>query len=1236
MLAVLLSAASKQAFSQLNLPAATIRFENDTYDLLTRYLKDGDREAAMNLINRDPLTARFAFLRFLHQFGASDLAHRFAEMFLTSSQSEIEAPAMELYEKLPLDDRGPLLNWLELASRAEYITIHGTQERAWTQPTAQAEQNLEQCSQFFKTTVFPTGEAFCLRLRANLNIKFFTISSYERAQKLYEEALSKYATDHNARGEALALAGLSEMQRRMNQRPQMRQYKTQGLEKLKSAGDKVAELHLAVGFPSIGSLEDKKANWAALERMPGLASLKYSALLDIATSDQSYFDVLEAMLAREPDQITASYFDMISFFNHPDAEKRTQFVNRAIELMQCLPYDLTGESREFALASMLDRRGWAEREDFQYSKAESTFLTALEEVRRSTERSELSTYYRWEAWMPFALASLYELTGDYARAIERAEQALAIADKMDIKQYRVQDMGILARIHAELGDLRLAEEILSKATKIDARIPTEAYTDLAQIHVNLGFYDKALNDLDEFENVVAKQRPGGAALAAFVTQRLRWLALTWIRIGDLAKAMEFARAVEARPEGHEIEEGVVGMVWIEMKQYAEAEKYFFDRLAHPEWGKGAEADSHKNLGRIYRLQNRRTEAIEHLTKAVELYRVMFRRRDELELLIELGQVALRGGKPSDARLHFDQALQILEQSQWPQGIWSVRAALADLAKVEKDTNGAVEQLKIAVNAVETVSARLNSELTRSTFVEDRVGLYDELIRLMGPSSPEESFAYAERRRAQSFLETARRQGVPLTSPSSGDLPKRKADVEARLVGKQKALWAEYSKAPATRNATIIDKLTRELDAVRSEHLEILRRMQEADPVEASRQGVFTPITSAEMQRDVLKPGDALVEYLVTNREVFAFVITSHQSHFVPLPVTRDVAEKRIQQLMAPFAQLKSGQVDLLHMRYDVQLAYQLYKDLITPVEPFIRSARRLIVIPDDVLNYVPFESLARSPAVGQARASLTYAEYQNVDWLVNHYSVVYAISATSLHPRLHQPSPEADSLLAFGNPRLNNAQLKDATAALRGAGLDVYIPVLGTLPQSAREAATVARLLRPKVRTTVLIAEQARKIEFQRQAPRAGYIHFAVHSVPNEQQPYYSALVLSPDATSDGLLQTYEIMQTRLNARLVTLSSCETGLGKLYKGEGLLGLRRAFLVAGAESVVVSFWSIDDSTADFMEIFYGNMSRGQSIANALRNSKLQYLKKTMSAGRQQISLSHPFFWAAFALTSTSIQ
>jgi len=121
------------------------------------------------------------------------------------------------------------------------------------------------------------------------------------------------------------------------------------------------------------------------------------------------------------------------------------------------------------------------------------------------------------------------------------------------------------------------------------------------------------------------------------------------------------------------------------------------------------------------------------------------------------------------------------------------------------------------------------------------------------------------------------------------------------------------------------------------------------------------------------------------------------------------------------------------------------------------------------------------------------------------------------------------------------------------------------------------------------------------------------------------------------LLQAYEIYNTPLNSRLVTLSGCETALGKLKRGEGPLSLQRAFLQAGARAVVVSLWSIEDSTAFFMEDFYGAIRAGRSLPVALRNAKLQYLGKTLTLGKNQpVSLSHPFFWAPFVLTSTEIE
>ena len=141
------------------------------------------------------------------------------------------------------------------------------------------------------------------------------------------------------------------------------------------------------------------------------------------------------------------------------------------------------------------------------------------------------------------------------------------------------------------------------------------------------------------------------------------------------------------------------------------------------------------------------------------------------------------------------------------------------------------------------------------------------------------------------------------------------------------------------------------------------------------------------------------------------------------------------------------------------------------------------------------------------------------------------------------------------------------------------------------------------------------------------YLHFAAHGNVDEAHPARSGIVLSPltDPKEDGTLQMNEIMQLKLNADLVTLSACRTGLGKLLHGEGMIGLTRAFIYAGANSVVVSLWNVNDvATASLMKSFYQNLQSGMPKAEALRQAKLELLTGEKRAWR------HPYYWAPFVL------
>jgi CHAT domain-containing protein len=214
---------------------------------------------------------------------------------------------------------------------------------------------------------------------------------------------------------------------------------------------------------------------------------------------------------------------------------------------------------------------------------------------------------------------------------------------------------------------------------------------------------------------------------------------------------------------------------------------------------------------------------------------------------------------------------------------------------------------------------------------------------------------------------------------------------------------------------------------------------------------------------------------------------------------------------------------------------------------------------------------------------------------------------------------------------------------------------LERLVQSRREVQQIAKLY-PNDEVALFLREQAREENVKAEGRLSHYrlIHFAAHGLLNENKPQYSGLVLTlspeagnpkselqtsdlrpqtsdrvnPQSAEDGLLQVYEIFNLKLNADLVVLSACETGLGKQVKGEGLIGLTRAFMYAGTSSVVVSLWKVlDTSTADLMVRFYRHLKDGKlSKAEALRQAQLELIRHGKFA--------HPYFWAPFVLVGKS--
>jgi CHAT domain-containing protein len=265
---------------------------------------------------------------------------------------------------------------------------------------------------------------------------------------------------------------------------------------------------------------------------------------------------------------------------------------------------------------------------------------------------------------------------------------------------------------------------------------------------------------------------------------------------------------------------------------------------------------------------------------------------------------------------------------------------------------------------------------------------------------------------------------------------------------------------------------------------------------------------------------------------------------------------------------------------------------------------------------------ARPPA---ADRGALYDSFRDRTCLGDRYAIVYlpaagllcrGEAATALRVAVSPaPGPSSPSV-APAPPARQFLGLGSAEAGLRHATQEVER--IGRFYSDAR----------------VLSGAEATERSFKELAPGYRILHLAAHGAVDPAAPLYSGLRLAadPGGLDDGVLHAFEVLPLRLPCDLVTLSACESGLGRLYAGEGLLGLARSFLCAGARRTLVSLWSVNDpSTTRFMECFYGALSRGLPAAEALRTAKREIREEVMTTREgQRISLAHPFFWAPFVL------
>jgi CHAT domain-containing protein len=386
----------------------------------------------------------------------------------------------------------------------------------------------------------------------------------------------------------------------------------------------------------------------------------------------------------------------------------------------------------------------------------------------------------------------------------------------------------------------------------------------------------------------------------------------------------------------------------------------------------------------------------------------------------------------------------------------------------------------------------------------------------------------------------------------------------------------------------------------------LAKVRSQDKEQASLMAV-EPLTLKQVQ-ELLDPEQTLLEYFVTDDEVFIWVVEKDRLNFQRVALRRTELTRQVKALREMISNL--GNPQQLN-----EVSASLYREVIQPAIPHI-TGKELIIVPHNVLHYLPFQAL------------------QSTDgrYLIEKYPVEYLSSASLLQFTKEKRKAMGDKVLALGNPDLGDPKLNLQFAEVEANKIKSFYP-----------------------QSTVLLEKDATEEKAKALLPQNDIVHFATHAQLNENDPLSSAILLARGGKEDGRLEVREIFGMDLHANLVVLSACETGLGKLSSGDELVGLTRAFIYAGTPSVVASLWNVDDSsTAALMASFYKNL-KTMSKVEALRQAQLELIKGQASSdllarrgiggvGRLgetpssdlpapsslSVSTSHPYFWAPFIL------
>jgi CHAT domain-containing protein len=872
------------------------------------------------------------------------------------------------------------------------------------------------------------------------------------------------------------------------------------------------------------------------------------------------------------------------------------------------------------------------------------------------------------------IGAVHMLLGEMPEALDKYNEALPIVRAIGDRGEEATTLNNIGLVYQSLGEAQKALDKYNEALPIvrilgDLQGEAGILNNVGAVCQSLGEIQKAL---DKYNEILPIKRTLGDRRGEAIT--LNNIGIAYLSLGEIQKALDkfnealpIRRAVGDR-SGEVTTLVSIGAVYLSLGEMGKALDKYNEALpiARAIGNRSGEATILNNIGVVYRSFGETRKALEKFNEAIPISKATGARNTEGYILHNIGAAYNSLGEAQHALDKFNEALPIRQAIGARSEEAQTLLGIAQMEQKRGNLTQARQSIEQAINIIESIRSNISGQGLRASFFASRQEFYqsyiDVLMRMQrqSPAAAFDSLALevSERARARALLELLTESRADVRQGVDGSLLERERSLQQLLHAKAAAQFAllnrKHTPAQAEAAAKEIASITDEYEALRAQ-------IRARSP----RYAALTqpqPLSLAEIQQQVLDRDTLLLEYSLGDNASYLFVVsqTSITSHQLPKLAEIEAAARRVRELLiAP--QPQSGDTAAKYQSrikearesYWTQAA-ELSRMLLGPVASQL-GKKRLAIVADGALQYIPFAALP-APSSGNDEGGNSGAEPRPL--FIDH-EIVSLPSASTLATLRRETAGRklagksiavlADPVFTDDDTRVGrnagNARAKEKTRSADSDKMDIVsLQILrsgretgvigaegafGRLLSTRREAAAILALVPERERMQALDFDASRTTALRPELGEYRIVHFAAHGLLNTIHPELSGIVLSlvdkEGQQQDGFLRLQDIYNLKLPAELVVLSACQTGLGKEIKGEGLIGLTRGFMYAGAPRIVASLWKVDDrATSELMKRFYQGMLGPEALrpAGALRQAQLSIWK--------QKQWRAPYYWAAFVL------